>query len=114
MKPRFYAVVLAKGAAAVPLKLWFGPPVDPDTGEELDRAPRWNCIRNGESVGIEEAAFLVDNQDPIIKGIEIDEDEYEFLTVRNSHDREHDPESPFANPRQRIDLTKIPPIKWNP
>lgn len=31
----------------VPVIIWFGPPIDPLTGEELDRGPRWQCIENG-------------------------------------------------------------------
>jgi hypothetical protein len=28
--------------------IWFGPPNDPETGEELDRSYRWQARRNGQ------------------------------------------------------------------
>lgn len=30
-----------------PVRIWFGPPFDPETGDELDRSPRWQAIRDG-------------------------------------------------------------------
>jgi len=42
-----YSVRLVKGGPPVALLIWFGLPVDPLTGEEMDRAPRWNAVLNG-------------------------------------------------------------------
>ena len=48
----FYTTRLAKDGPPVALHFWQGPPLDPDTGEPLDRAPVWHCLMNGEPVEI--------------------------------------------------------------
>lgn len=32
----------------LPIKIWYGPPHDPDTGEEMDRSWRWQCLLDGK------------------------------------------------------------------
>lgn len=29
------------------VRIWYGPPIDPDTGDELDRSWRWMCVQDG-------------------------------------------------------------------
>lgn len=38
----YYLVTLDRSRrVSIPVRVWFGAPVDADTGEELDRSPRW-------------------------------------------------------------------------
>lgn len=37
-----------------PCRIWFGPPLDPETGEELDRSHQWNCMISGVEHDINE------------------------------------------------------------
>lgn len=52
--------------------IWFGPPLDPETGEELDRSPRWQALRDGAEIQVEEVW-------PLVRGREITETEYDEL-----------------------------------
>lgn len=49
---------------SIPIRIWFGAPLDPETREEMDRAPRWQI-----QVGFE----LLDDEPLKIGGIRIDE-----------------------------------------
>jgi hypothetical protein len=42
-----YQVKLVRHGPPVAVKIWFGLPLDPVTGEELDRAPVWLARVNG-------------------------------------------------------------------
>lgn len=48
-----YRHKLRSGAVSVAIRIWHGLPLDPVTGEELDRAPRWNATANGEAIDLE-------------------------------------------------------------
>src|SRR3546814_11112653 len=38
----FYLLNLNRARrVSIPVRIWFGPPLDPETREEMDRAPRW-------------------------------------------------------------------------
>jgi hypothetical protein len=41
---------------------------------------------------------------------EITAAEYRFVCALVAHCREHEPNEPLANPRRRVDLTRLPPI----
>ena len=41
--PGFYRMRLRSGGQPVGVRVWFGPPADPVTGEELDRSWRWQA-----------------------------------------------------------------------
>jgi len=43
----YYRIRLVRGAVWSAVHLWYGPPVDPDTGEEMDRSYRWQARVNG-------------------------------------------------------------------
>lgn len=47
----------------VPVRLWFGAPRDPETGEELDRAPRWH---------VEVGGILWDGQPLDVRGFTVE------------------------------------------
>jgi len=52
--------------------IWFGPPNDPLTGEELDRSPRWQALINGREIDPSEVW-------PYVHGREITPEDYNEL-----------------------------------
>lgn len=103
----FYRTKLVKGGPWVPVRIWYGPPLDPETGEELDRSPRWQALVNGEEVdGPNEVEWVwvwCSN-----KGIT--EAEYRYMLAKKEHAEKFAPELPEASPREKIDLNKLPPL----
>ena len=50
----FYRMRFGAGTVAFAIKVWFGPPHDPVTGEELDRSWRWQArADDGELLDME-------------------------------------------------------------
>lgn len=49
----FYRCQLVKDGPYVGVKIWFGPPNDPVTGEPLDRSPRFQADVNGRHYALE-------------------------------------------------------------
>lgn len=98
----FYRMALRSGAAPVGVRIWHGAPLDPVTGEELERGWRWQAQVNGELVELETVW-------PRCARETIDEREYRFLTERAAWARENAPTSPHANPTRRIDPMTAPP-----
>lgn len=93
-----------------PVRIWFGPPCDPDTGEEMDRGWRWQMLVNGEPVPTleDERAHPYDpiwsDVWPQVSADPIPRSEYEYLLASIRHAQEHDANSPFARPSRKIDL----------
>jgi hypothetical protein len=95
----FYRARLRRDGPFAALRFWIGPPLDPETGEELDRSPRWQCRMNGDEL-VEVSRFWPScARDPI---------------SREEHDRlcqlyrTLDERSPFYDPRRRIDRLTAP------
>jgi len=108
----YYAVRLAKNGPRCGLKVLYGVPNDPVTGEPLDRSPRWQCWLNDESVEPWSVIMELDGvtQQPVINGELIDEAEYKYLCDVSQWASAHAPDSPEANPRRPIDLAAMKPI----
>jgi hypothetical protein len=51
------------------VKIWFGAPIDPETGEELDRSPRWQATVDEEDTDIH-------NVWPTVWGRPLNEEQY--------------------------------------
>ncbi|MES2289320.1 MAG: hypothetical protein V4530_06230 [Pseudomonadota bacterium] len=49
----FYSTQLRFGGVHVGIRIWYGPPNDPVTGEEMDRSWRWQALCNGEPISLE-------------------------------------------------------------
>ena len=61
----FYLLSLTRARrVSIPVRVWFGAPLDPETQEEMDRAPRWQV-----QVGFR----LLDDEPLEIGGIRISE-----------------------------------------
>lgn len=99
----YYKGRLVKGGVFVAIRIWFGPPLDPLTGEELDRSHRWQAERNGAQVEVE-AVW------PYCAAHRIDKAEHDYLLATSKWAVENDPSAPEAAPRQAIDLNAIPPL----
>lgn len=78
------------------IKIIYGPPLDPITGEELDRSWRWYALFDGEYVEIDEVW-------PECAGDPISAEEYRVLVNRRAWARQAMPDSAFANPKRRYD-----------
>lgn len=112
-KVRHYAVKLHKDGVNVGLCLEFGPPRDPETGDELDRSWLWRAFRDGAPEPIENCVIEFDSDgEPVVKGEPVDELEYERLVQDRAWARKYTPNDPAANPRKAVDIAKMPPIKF--
>lgn len=94
---------------SIPVRIWFGAPCDPETGEELDRAPRWQI-----KIGFQ----LLDDQPLNIGGVRInelidvwptcarnpiDEIDWRFRLERAEWATDHDDSDPYSQLGGRID-----------
>jgi hypothetical protein len=98
----FYQTRLIKGGPWVAVRIWWGFPSELTPEETVDRLPAWNAERDGKPVGILEVW-------PHVSGRPIPESEYKFLLARAAHASRYLPDSPFAQPRRRVDMNKAPP-----
>lgn len=94
---------LVRGGPWVPVRIWYGPPADPETGEELDRSPRWQA-QVGDEIrdGVEEWPSCCNNP--------IDAAEWRYLMAERDWCREFAPDEPAANPTKPIDLGALKPL----
>lgn len=88
---------LRSGSIAVGVRIHYGPPLDPVTGEVLDRSWRWMADVNGKPF----ADF--DRIWPGCTGEPISEAEYHNYCARQRWAREHAPESSYAEPGRKMD-----------
>lgn len=98
----YYRIRRNAGSVWRPIAIWFGPPLDPVTGEELERSWRWQILFCGRFIWDESLVW------PYCKGEPIDRAEYDYLIARLQH-AERDPRDPYAHPTGRVDwLTSTP------
>lgn len=95
---------LVKDGAWVPVKIWYGAPLDPDTGEELDRSPRWQALEGDRPSDDVPHTWLYSCDHPIDKA------EYDYLMALGRYSVAHDPESPEARSHKPIDLHRLKPV----
>ena len=92
----FFRHRLRSGGVWGGVRIWFGPPHDPVTGEELDRSWRWQAVFNDEPIDL-------DRVWPGCTGLPIAESEYQFFVSQARWARENAPQSAWADPRKRFD-----------
>lgn len=98
----FYRLRLRSGARFVGVRIWFGAPLDPVTGEEMDRSHRWQAQADG-------AYIEIDRVWPQCAADRIADTEYAYLLSLGQWAEQHAPA--VADPFQRVDpLTS--PILW--
>ena len=97
----YYRFRMRSGGAFCGVRIWHGAPLDPVTGEELDRSPRWQALVNDEPVDLERVW-------PRCAADPIDINEYRHLCTVQDWAREHAPSSPLANPHRKADPLTSP------
>lgn len=97
----YYRTRLRSGAVFVGIRIWFGPPLDPDTGEEMDRSLRWQAHVNGRYIDL-------DRVWPKCADEPISASEYAFLSAQQRWGEEHAPDAPQADPTRRVDPNHSP------
>lgn len=97
----FYRYRLRSGGVAVGVRIWFGPPHDPLTGEEMDRSWRWQAEVNGRPIDL-------DRVWPTGAGEPIDAREYEHLSSLQTWGEQNAPHSPEANPNKPVNWLTAP------
>ena len=88
------------------VRIWYGPPKDPVTGEVLDRSWRWQAEFNGE---------LVDDFDrvwPACAGDPITEADYRAYCARTEWARQNAPNSSYATGKRRDPLSVHEPLPF--
>ena len=96
-----YRMRLRSGAVHVGIRIWYGAPLDPLTGEEMDRSHRWQATANGAHIDLDRAW-------PKCAADPIDQAEHDYLASLQAWAAEHAPASPQANPTQRINPLTAP------
>lgn len=103
----FFRFRLSSKSVAVGVEIRFGPPLDPITGEELDRSWRWLAFVNGEPFADFDRIWPACLSDPI------SEDGYRTYCARQDWAREHAPESSYAEPgRPHHPLSTSTPLQF--
>jgi len=97
----FYRMRLRSGGAYVGVKVWFGAPLDPVTGEEMDRSHRFQALINGTYAEM-------DSVWPKCAGDPITEAEYQHLCATQQWAQQHAPDSALAQPTRRFDPNTSP------
>ncbi len=92
----WYATQLRSRGVVCAVRLWFGPPKDPVTGEVMDRSHRWQAEVNEEYIEFTDVW-------PKCAAEPIDDAEAQRLINRARWARENAPESAYANPRKPYD-----------
>lgn len=96
----FYQTRLVRGGPFVAVRVWFGQPYDPATGEYCDRSYRWRAAIDGEQVDVWRVW-------PACSGRPISEGEYRYLRTMSAHAKTYEPMMPEASPRKPIDWNRL-------
>lgn len=96
-----YRMRLRSGGAFVGVRIWFGQPNDPVTGDPMDRALRFQAEINGTYAEI-------DRVWPRCAGDPITEAEYRHLCATQQWAQQHAPDSALADPRRKLDPLTSP------
>lgn len=97
----YYRHRMRSGGHPVGVRIWFGRPLDPVTGEELDRSLRWQAQMNDRSIEL-------DRVWPYCARQPIDEREYRYLAELQAWAEREAPDSPQANPHRKINHLTAP------
>jgi hypothetical protein len=97
----YYKSRLRAGGIAVGIRIWFGAPLDPVTGEEMDRGHRWQAEANGKYMELEYVW-------PKCADSPCDKNEYNYLCNLRAWGERVDPTGPVANPTKRLDHLSTP------
>jgi hypothetical protein len=99
--PGYYRMKLRSGGVFGVVRIWWGPPADPITGEELDRSYRWQAAFNGELIDLERAW-------PACARMPATERDYQLAIKRQGWAKQHAPQSAYADPRTPLNPLDAP------
>src|SRR5262245_42898949 len=99
----FYRLKLTAGAIAVPVRIFFAPPIV--ERRKLDRGARWQCVVNGR------LSDDITRVWPFCSGAPISKREYRYLIRRVAWAERWAPHHPAARPYEPIDLNTVSP-RW--
>lgn len=99
------------GRVDVPIRIWFGPPQDSETGAIMDRSWRWQIEINGvDALNPDQPAMISGQPVTSLEGIwpeaktePIDKAEYDYRVARAAWAEEHDENDPYGGTGARID-----------
>lgn len=98
-----YKMRRARNSVFYAARVWYGPPHDPLTGEELDRSWRWQATLDGKEADLERVW-------PYCIRYPVKEPEYRFLLAIREWERINDPiEGQEADAPRIIDRMKQAP-----
>lgn len=105
-----YFLILRDSARRMPVPVWirFAAPTDPDTGEEMDRSPRWQIDVAGYALDDEPLqvgdVWINDLTDfwPRCRDNRIDESDYRERIALSAWAAANDPNDAFATPGGKI------------
>ena len=98
----FFRLRLVRGAPAAGIEIRYGPPLDPETGEEMDRSWRWQAFCNGRYVDF-------DRVWPRCVGEPIGEKEYRYYTDAQAWALDYDAFDAMAAPTKAVDWSTATP-----
>lgn len=103
----YFKLKLSRDTVLRAVRIWYGPPADPITGELLDRAWRWQAqLDDGDLVDFDRA-WPQCARDPI------PEAEWKRCCARVEWAREHAPDSSYAERGRRRDpLSSSEPLPF--
>lgn len=97
----YYRMRLRTGGVFVGIRIWFGAPHDPLTGEEMDRSHRWQALANERPIDLARVW-------PKCAGMPVTAHEYAYLVAQQRWGEASAPGSPQANPTRRINPLTAP------
>lgn len=92
----YYRHRLRSGGVRGGVRIFYGPPRDPVTGEEMDRSWRWQAEFDGSLVEFDDIW-------PACVGDPITEGDYQAFCARAAWARQNAPNSSYADPLKRRD-----------
>jgi len=103
----FYRMHFGAETVAFGVRVWFGPPLDPVTGEEMDRSWRWQAQADDGHLLEWERIWPACARDPI------SETDFNARRARRAWARKHAPESSYAERgRKRDPLSTNEPLPF--
>ena len=100
---------IRSGHVGMPVRVWFGPPVDPVSGDELDRSWRWQVelagvvITPDDRVDPRSRIAQLDWVWPKALSEPIAPPENDYRRARIDYARRHDPRDPFGHRTGQVD-----------
>jgi len=103
----YYRTRIVGGSVRVGVRLHYGPPADPITGELLDRSWRWMAEVNGEPFADFDRVWPACADEPISA------QDYRRYCARQDWARQQAPDSAYAEPgRKRDPLSSAEPLPF--